>query len=123
MTKSWWFRVSACLAVVAFFACGQQAAAQAVLQSKPRVHVRAVPKTQVHTNITEGPPPADLYALEAAFTATARLFPPNSDGSPLWPCFGNSSTPNTDCPSIGKPSVTFPNGGRLVYRLIASPSY
>jgi GH18 family chitinase len=35
----------------------------------------------------------------------------NSDGTELWFCAGNTSTPNPDCPTIGNPQVTFPTGG------------
>jgi|SRR5271163_1599691 len=54
-------------------------------------------------------PAAGLYGVEQAFTATPGAT--NSDGTDLWPCFGNSTTPNVDCPTIGDPSVTFPSGG------------
>jgi hypothetical protein len=114
MAKSRWFRVLACLTIVAFFACGQQALAQGGTQSTPRFRIKALPKTQpqVPPDITDGPP-ADLFPLTAAFTATS--YPTvNSDGSDLWPCKGDTSLPKMDCPAIGDPSVTFPTGGLAV---------
>jgi hypothetical protein len=61
---------------------------------------------------------AGLYATEAAFVAT-DLPTTNTDGSDLWPCFGDTSSANPDCPTIGAPSVTFPTGGVA----LGAPSY
>jgi hypothetical protein len=99
------------VAMVVFFACSQLAVAQS---TKSRFQVKLVPKAQskVHSDVVTNPPPADnLYALTAAFTATAANLPPNTDDTPLWPCFGDTSSPNMDCSLIGDPSVTFPTGG------------
>jgi hypothetical protein len=99
------------VAMFAFLACSQLAVAQS---TKSRFQVKLVPKTQskVHSDVVTNPPPADnLYALTAAFTASAANLLANTDGSPLWPCFGDTSRPNVDCSMIGDPSVTFPTGG------------
>jgi len=112
MTKARFFLV--CLvAMFAFLACSQLASAQ----SKSRFHVKAVPAKHSDANRGATSDPtltADLYALEAAFTALPPQPPTNSDGTDLWPCFGDSSTANPDCPTIGSPSETFPNGGVAV---------
>jgi hypothetical protein len=108
MTKSPVFRTVACLVIVAFFVCGQQALAQ----EKPHFQIKVLPRT--NADVTAAPqvtPAANLYALQAAFTQGYPTPLANSDGTDIWPCFGNSSTPNTDCPTIGNPSITFPTGG------------
>jgi hypothetical protein len=110
MTKSRLFQVLISLAVVAFFVCGQQLVAQEVphhfhTQLLHRVNPdRAVP-------LTNPAPANNLYGVEQAFVATPLPSGVNSDGTDLWPCFGNTSTANPDCPTIGNPSVTFPTGG------------
>jgi hypothetical protein len=112
MTKSWWFRVLACLAVIAFFASGQQALAQDDTQSKIHFRKTTLPKTQpeINRDIEGLAVTANLYPLSATFTASS--YPTvNSDGTELWFCAGNTSTPNPDCPTIGDPQVTFPTGG------------
>jgi hypothetical protein len=109
MTKARFFLV--CLvAMFAFLACTQPAAAQ----KKPRFHVKAVPSNHSDAKENVNPaPPANLYGLEAAFTATSFLFPPNSDTSFIWPCFGDGSGTG-DCPFIGDPQQNFPAGGVAV---------
>jgi len=113
MTKFWWFRVLACLAVIAFFACGQQALAQVDTQSKMHLRVTALPKAQQEiTRDTKSSlaVTANLYPLSAVFGTTS--YPTvNSDGNNLWSCFGDTSTPTPDCSTIGNPQVTFPTGG------------
>ena len=107
MTRSRSFRVLVFVAMVALFACSQLA----VAQEKPHFQIKVVPKMNSDVPQANPAPPANLYGLGQAFTATPYPAPVNSDGSDLWPCFGNSTTPNTDCPTIGNPSVTFPTGG------------
>jgi len=108
MTRVRLFFCVAVVLVVAFCAFAQPALAQ----SSNHFQVRALPQAPT-TGIkpdSNPPPTANLYALNQAFVAT--FFPTsNSDGTDLWPCFGNSTSPNTDCPSIGNPTVTFPTGG------------
>jgi hypothetical protein len=111
MTKSRFFLV--CLVgMFTFLACSQPASAQ----SKSRFHVKAVPATHSDANreVTSDGPPANLYALEAAFTTTS-YGTYNSDGSELWPCFGGT----TDCPVIGDPQVAFPDTGAA----LGGPAY
>ncbi len=91
---------------------GQQALAQDDTQSKIHFRVKVAPKTQPETkrDVTRLAVTANLYPLSEAFTAT-RYPSKNSDGSDLWPCLGNTSTPATDGPTVGDLSVTFPTGG------------
>jgi hypothetical protein len=91
---------------------GQQALAQDDTQSKIHFRVKVAPKTQPETkrDVTSLAVTANLYPLSEAFTAT-RYPSKNSDGSDLWPCLGNTSTPATDCPTVGDLSVTFLTGG------------
>ncbi|MFZ1132354.1 MAG: hypothetical protein WBV31_11690 [Terriglobales bacterium] len=117
MKKCRLFQLFACLAIVAF-ACSQLALAE----GKPRFQIKVVPRHQgIDAQLPPaGAPPANLYAVGQWFGATA--YPTvNTDGSDLWPCFGDSSStgPNTDCPTIGNPSIPFPTGGVVV----GSPSY
>ena len=115
MTKSRLFLVVASLVIVAFFVCGQQALAA---ENQHHWQIKVVPRVHSGVDIRSNSVPAALYAGEMAFVATA--YPTvNSDGSDLWPCFGNTSTPNTDCPTIGNPSITFPTGGVV----LGAPSY
>lgn len=105
MTKFRFFQCAVLVVIIAFCAFAQPALAQ-----PPRIpQVRALPSAPSTGARPETGPTANLYALTAAFTATA--YPTvNSDGTDLWPCFGSNSV-NTDCPTIGNPSITFPNGG------------
>jgi hypothetical protein len=64
MTKSWWFRVSVCLAFIAFFACGQQALAQDDTHSKMHFRKITLRKTQPEIN-------RDIEGL----AVTANLYP------------------------------------------------
>lgn len=70
--------------------------------------------------------PTGVWIPWADFAAFSNAT--NSDSSFLWPCFGEyapSSGTNTghaanpDCPTIGDPSVPFPNGGVV----LGNPSY
>jgi len=81
-------------------------------EGKPHFQIKVVPRRQNRavSPDTNAPPTANLYGLEAGFTATA--YPAeNSDLTDLWPCLGDSTTPNLDCAVIGDPTVTFPTGG------------
>jgi hypothetical protein len=91
---------------------GQQALAQDDTQSKIHFRVKVAPKTQPETkrDVTSLAVTANFYPHSEAFTAT-RYPSKNSDGSDLWPCLGNTSTPATDCPTVGDLSVTFLTGG------------
>jgi hypothetical protein len=110
MSKSRLFQVLTSLVIVAGFVCGQQALAQ----EKHHWQVKVVPRTTnqqgPHANVTLTP---NLYGLWAAFADTS-LPTSNTDGSDLWPCFGDTASANPDCPSIGDPTVVFPNGGAVV---------
>jgi hypothetical protein len=106
MQKYRWFQVLAALTMVVFLVCGQQVLAQ----EKTHYQIKIVPKqSPVDRPAVNPPPTANLYGLSQTFAATPGAT--NTDGTDLWPCFGNSTTPNTDCPTIGNPSVTFPSGG------------
>jgi hypothetical protein len=108
------FLVVTSLVIVAFLACGQQALAA---ENQHHWQIKVVPRVHsdaIHANSVT----AALYPGEAAFAGTA--YPTvNSDGLDLWPCFGDTATPNTDCPTIGNPSITFPTGGVV----LGAPSY
>lgn len=99
---------------VAFFVCGQPALAQNSAQSKIPFQIKVMPPRppEAYPEISiEGATPANLYGLSQTFTAPSPSN--NSDGSPIWPCFGSNST-NMDCPTIGNPMITFPSGGVAV---------
>lgn len=70
-------------------------------------------------------PTAALYPLSAGFVASPYVAigttdtgaGQNSDGTDLWPCFGEysaTSGPNPDCPYIGNPQQYLPAGGLVV---------
>jgi hypothetical protein len=68
------------------------------------------------------PPTKNLYGLGQAFVFspfTQSSSPTNSDGTDLWPCFGNTSSANVDCPTIGNPTQTFPTGAAA----LGTPAY
>jgi len=111
MTKSRFFQVLACLAIVAFFACGQVALAQDA-QSKIHYHIKIVPRTPEAKGeaVSDVVPVANLYPLSAVFTATVFPTDTNADLSDIWPCFGDGSGTG-DCPFIGNPQINFPAGG------------
>ena len=117
MTKSPMFFTFACLVILAFFVCGQPTLAQNVPHN---FHVQVIPRA--HSEIKTNPeltPAANLYALQAAFTQGYPTIGANADGSDLWPCFGAPSPGNTDCPTIGNPSIDFPAGGAA----LGAPAY
>jgi hypothetical protein len=104
---------------IAFFVCGQPALAQNNSQSKVPFQIKVMPPRppEAYPEISiETATPANLYGLSQTFTAPSPSN--NSDGSPIWPCFGSNST-NPDCPTIGNPMITFPSGGVAV----GSPAY
>jgi hypothetical protein len=109
-------QVSVSLALVAFFMCGQPAAAQ----EKYRPHVNIVVARQERTASNAArlgsALPANLYALQGAFTQTYPIIGANADGTDIWPCTGNSTSsgPDPDCPTIGDPSITFPNNATAI---------
>jgi hypothetical protein len=113
MAKSPKFHVFVCLAIVALFVCGQQLLAQEVPH---HYHTQLVHRVNSDHAIpqTNPAPPAGLYGTSQVFAATPLPSGVNTDGTDLWPCFGNSSSANPDCPTIGDPSVTFPSGGVAV---------
>jgi len=120
MKKFRFFQLLACLAIVGFFACGQVALAQDDAQSKIHYHIKVVPRTpgvqgEAISNVA---PVANLYPLSAVFTATVFPTDINSDGSDIWPCFGNGLG-SGDCPFIGSPQINFPAGGAA----LGVPSY
>lgn len=116
MTKSRLFPVVVLATMVTLLAFGQLAAAQA----RPHFQIKLIPKQVNSDHVNSNPaPPNGLYGIDQAFVVTPLPDGSNSDGSDLWPCFGDTSSPNVDCPTIGNPSITFPNGGIV----IGSPQY
>ena len=109
MTRSRLFLVFASLVIVAFVVCGQRAQAE---ETPHHGHFQVVTKAQAAHSDTA--PAANLYLAWADFATFSNAT--NSDGSYLWPCFGNyvasigTSSENVDCPTIGDPSVPFGGG-------------
>ncbi len=99
MTKSRSFQVVVCLAIVVFFACGQQALAQHHLQ------VRVVSGT--HADGTHPPRVAkERKALEQLIAGFGVLPPIDDSGNDEWPCFPGGGNPNdADCASIAAGGV------------------
>jgi len=100
------FKFLTSLVIVCCFVCGQ-----AVAQEKHHWQIKVVPRAA-----NQGPRPQatladNLYGLSQVFVTTPAGFPLNTDGSELWPCFGDTSSANPDCPSIGNPSQVLPTGG------------
>jgi hypothetical protein len=108
MSKSRWLQVIALFAIIVFCTCSEIAFA--------RSHMMLVPKeqSQVQPNTaTAAFPDPGLYAADQAFRDSPynASFPGNgwdnnSDGSELWPCFGEGGN-NGDCPTIGNPATPF----------------
>lgn len=82
--------------------------------------------SSVHSDATSNALPAGIWISWADFAAFSNAT--NSDGSFLWPCFGQyipasgtntGQAANPDCPSIGDPSVPFPSGGVV----LGNPDY
>jgi hypothetical protein len=63
----------------------------------------------------ETSPPPRLISLQANFTQAYPTITANIDGSDVWPCFGRV-TANTDCPTVGNPSVQLPRGAIVMGR-------
>jgi hypothetical protein len=119
MTKSRFFQILACLAIVAFFVCGQQALAQ---ETHHHWQIKVLPRQNAEGtrhNPEATSPTKDLYGIQAAFTNGYPTIGANSDGSDIWPCFGDSSSANPDCPTIGSPTITFPTGAAA----LGTPAY
>ena len=116
MKNSSLFQMLASFAIVAFFICGQQVAAQE--KYHPHINIIVVPREHSTGNTThaENAPAPNLYALQAAFAQTYPTIGANADGTDIWPCTGNSSStgPDPDCPTIGDPSITFPSNATAI---------
>lgn len=104
MTRTRCFHLATVALIVTVCFSGQLALSQSHFE------VRAVPHQAQTTPDSNPAPTANLYGLSATFAGTPFALGPNTDGSDRWPCFGSNST-NTDCPTIGNPSITFPTGG------------
>jgi hypothetical protein len=50
--------------------------------------------------------PPDIYGIWQAFAGTPSAYglSANSDGYPVWPCFGGGTASNPDCPTLGDPA-------------------
>jgi hypothetical protein len=116
MKNSRRFQLLPVLALVPFLIDGQQAAAQ----EKYHPHVNVVVARQEHATSNAArlgsALPANLYALQAAFTQTYPIIGANADGTDVWPCTGNSTSsgPDPDCPTIGDPSMIFPSNATAI---------
>jgi hypothetical protein len=109
------------LAVAAMFICGQPAQAA---ENPHHWHVKVLPHhaEQGARGELGGAPTPGLYGVGQAFVNTPAGYADNSDGSELWPCFGSGGTgtaANPDCPSLGDPSVAFPEGAAA----LGTPAY
>src|SRR5208283_4754203 len=84
------FQVAVIVLVVAF-CFGQMALAE---EAPSHAHARLVAHgNSVHSDTAA---PKNLYIGWAAFTTAGDNFGgPNTDGTPLWPCFGNYDGTNT----------------------------
>jgi hypothetical protein len=102
----------ALFAAAACIVCAQRVLAQD--SHHRQVRVAAQPTPDGRNGRPETAPPPNLYALQATFTQVNPTEGPNADGSDLWPCFGNSASPNPNCPTIGDPSIPFRTGGIVV---------
>jgi hypothetical protein len=119
------FKMLSLIAIVALLVCGQAIAAD----TAHHYTVKLVPRAGGASVEFAPAEPANLFALTAAFTASPLASPDtsptNSDGTPIWPCFGSyssasgTSTENPDCPTIGDPKQGFPAGGAV----LGSPAY
>jgi hypothetical protein len=107
MKKICAFQVAASAILLAFCALTQPAMAE----SATKFHIAAVP----HTKQAALAPAAISVGLLPLLQAFVALPPSqNTDGTFLWPCLGNTTTPNPDCPTIGNPSIPFPTGGIVI---------
>jgi hypothetical protein len=97
MLKSRLFLVVASLAVVAFFACGQQALAQGGVH-----HLQA---RVMHPAQSRGNAPAVTSEIFQLSMGMGVLPPVGADGGDSWPCFGGS----TDCSTIAAGGVVIGN--------------
>jgi hypothetical protein len=110
-------QILATIAMVVFLVCGQQAQAQ---EKHHRTYSpKAAPQgnSDSHAANSSTAPPPNLYATQASFTQDYPIIGANSDGNNLWPCLqhyhaGNGSNPN--CPTLGNPSIPFPNTGAVL---------
>ncbi len=108
MKNSSLFSVFACLVLAVFLGSVPFAATQE--KYRPNFKLVVVPRENAAGNSAhpEKSPAPNLYALQAAFTQTYPTIGANADGTDIWPCAGNSSVPNPDCPAIGDPTITLP---------------
>ncbi|MGA2966058.1 MAG: hypothetical protein ABSD64_07585 [Terriglobales bacterium] len=109
MSKSRLFQVVVLVAIVALFACSQMAMAA----TKPHFQIKVIPKTHSGVNpMVAEPPTVGLYGVAQWFGYTSYLV---TSGTDLWPCFGNTATPDPNCADIisggvvlGAPSLSWP---------------
>ncbi|MGC2246960.1 MAG: hypothetical protein WA609_10200 [Terriglobales bacterium] len=96
-SQSRWFQVLACLALVAFLVCAQQAMAQ----SRHHFTVRVVsgPASHQGNGVQRF---NELFQLASGFGA----LPPVDDGGyDAWPCFPNANANGADCSQIAPGGV------------------
>src|SRR5271157_4822701 len=100
----------AVITLIVAFCFGQMALAE---EAPHHSHAVLLHAGSHHSDVTV---PKGLFVPWAYFTtAGANFGGPNSDGSPLWPCFGDydgtsTTSEDKDCPTIGDPSTPFGGG-------------
>jgi hypothetical protein len=91
---------------------------QAVASNETHHRVMLPAERQEAASAAQNPetsPPRRLISLQANFTQAYPTITANIDGSDVWPCFGRV-TANTDCPTVGNPSVQLPRGAIVMGR-------
>ena len=83
------------------------------LAEGPRITPKVIHNPTTKANVIHSNTLADgLYGGWATLAGTPEDYyasPTNSDGYPIWPCFGGGTAANADCPQIGDPAQ--PNYG------------
>jgi hypothetical protein len=104
----------ACVGLAALGICGQPTLAQ---ESHHRLFMVVPGGAAERVAVApERAPAPTIYPLQATLTQINPTEYPNADGSDLWPCFGfgSAGAPNTDCPTVGNPSIPLPVGGAVL---------
>jgi hypothetical protein len=107
------FSLLAAFAMSAISMCSQ-----AVASNETHHRVMLPAERQEAASAAQNPetsPPPRLISLQANFTQAYPTITANIDGSDVWPCFGRV-TANTDCPTVGNPSVQLPRGAIVMGR-------
>jgi hypothetical protein len=97
----------AVLALVVAFCFGTLAMAELNKSEAPTtLHHPRIVKSHHGDLKSDTAPAANIYGVWQAFAGTPAIYglSANSDGSPVWPCFGGGTSSNPDCPTIGDPA-------------------